>query len=104
VKRSEDQGSLGDPLVRREQVSESADRSATGDRLGLTSGQWHHRRDGEEREPDERADGPEPGHLMTEERSEETEGRASARAARERDPETPGEPVYDRGWMRAPDA
>jgi len=61
LKRSEDQGSLGDPLVRREQVSESADRSATGDRVGLTSGQRHHRRDGEERERTSEPMAPNPG-------------------------------------------
>lgn len=48
-------------------------------------GPRHHRRHGEGHEPDERAHGPEPGHLMTEARSEETEGRASARTASERD-------------------
>jgi hypothetical protein len=40
-----------------------------------------------DREPDERADGPEPGHLMKEASSEETEGQASARTASGRDPE-----------------
>jgi hypothetical protein len=49
-------------------------------------GPRHRRHHVERREPDERAHGPELGHLMREARLEETEGRASARTASGRDP------------------
>src|SRR6266511_3233278 len=62
---------------------------ATGDRLELPSGGSAAPRPTiSGREPDERADGPEPGHLIEEARSEETEGRRALRRRAGRDRST----------------
>jgi len=59
---------------------------ATGDRLGLTSGDpRQHRRDGLRRDPEERPESPRTRAPHGEARSEKTGGRASARTASDRD-------------------
>ena len=74
---------LGDPLVRREQAPKARAVSPPGGRLGLTSGDpRQHRRDRPRREPDERTDGPEPGHLTARSARRRREaGRALGRRA-----------------------
>lgn len=76
--RRREQQSLGDPLVRREQVFGGDGNLATGGRLGQTSGDP--RRNGAvvtdaSRTSEQTA--PEPGHLMREARTEQAEGRSS---------------------------
>ena len=74
---------LGDPLVCREQAPKARAVSPPGGRLGPTSGDpRQHWRDRPRREPDERADGPEPGHLMARSaRRRRDAGRALGRRA-----------------------
>lgn len=78
--RQREQQSLGDQLVRREQVSGRDGNLATGGRLGQTSGDP--RRNGAVVKDASRTSeqtAPEPGHLMREARTDQAEGRSSAR-------------------------